>query len=146
MKAQCVYLTPDFAKTKKFYSTCSFDTLECNSIWFSYMLLLLIQRVMFICLILSLFFSHHPCLLSSGVIYSFHSDSVFADQTQDHRKVSSFPSLFYLFLWSFFFPCVPSFSLIILLFIPLLTLLLAVLNDETSQDTAVDNSADFFTH
>jgi len=105
-----------------------------NSILFPCLLALLIHHVMFICLILS----HWPCLLCSALaraVYSFNSDSVFADQTRDHRKVSSFPSLFDLFGH---FSCVPSVSNIILLFIPLLSLLLAALNYETSQDTAVD--------
>lgn len=97
------------------------------------------------CLILSLcFFPLIGRVYSAlaGAVYSFHSDSVFADQTRDHRKVSSFPSLFDIFGR---FSCVPSFSILILLFIPLLSSLLAVLNYETSQDTAVDNSADFST-
>lgn len=102
MKVQCVYLTPDSAKTIKFYSTSS-RMIHLPHVQFNYVfiLLLLIHHAMFISLILSLclFSSHWPAL--AGAVFSSHSDSVFADQTQDHRKVSSFPSLFYLFLWLF---------------------------------------------
>lgn len=133
MKAQCVYLTPDFAKTIKFYSTWPYDPSPSRTI----LLCLNITITYSSCYVylfdpLSLFSSHWPAL--AGAVYSSHSDSVFADQTQDHRKVSSFPSLFYLlrslFLTHYTFIYSP-------------TLLFTVLNDETSQDTAVDNSADF---
>lgn len=100
-----------------FYMAVWSSSLMYNSIMFSYYYYLFIMLCLFVWSSLSVSFSSHwPAL--AGAVYSSHSDSVFADQTQDHRKVFRFPSLLSLSL--VVFSCVPSFSLIILLFIPLL--------------------------